>query len=72
MDFEKFSTSFGRIHTICVKDKKNISDFHNVGVLVMLEPSGFILELMQDLEQKTTFHTKIFSDLSKKVLWRTL
>ena len=70
MDFEKFSTSFGRIHTICVKDKKNISDFHNVGVLVMLEPSGFILELMQDLEQKTTF--QIFSDLSKKVLWRTL
>ena len=50
MDFEKFSTSFGRIHTICVKDKKNISDFHNVGVLVMLEPSGVILELMQDLE----------------------
>ena len=72
MDFEKFSTSFGRIHTICVKDKKNISDLHNVGALVIPEASGFILELMQDLEQKTTFQTKIFSDLSKKVLWRTL
>ena len=72
MDFEKFSTSLGRIHTIRVKDMENISDLHNVGVLVILEPSGFILGLMQYLEQKTTFHTKIFSDLSKKVLWRTL
>ena len=68
MDFKKFSTSFGRIHTICVKYMKNISKLHNARVLVILEPSGFILELMQE----TTFQTKIFSDLSKKVLWRTL
>ena len=48
--------------SVCVKDMKDISDLHNVGVLLILEQSEFILELMQDLEW----------DLPKKVLWRTL